>query len=107
MALVFEKQGNLKKALAYQMESMEMEKEFGSDMGMGISYNYLGELLIRMGDYEEAEKYLNAGQMSAQKTGSKLLLRTNLKHFSELFEKRGEYKLALEFRQQYDQIKDS
>jgi signal transduction histidine kinase len=107
MALVFEEQGNFKKALAYHTESLEMEKEFGSDSGLGISYNYLGELLIRMGEYDEAKKYLEDGEKSAKKTGSKLLLRNNYKYFSELYEKKANYKLALEFRQLYDQIKDS
>jgi signal transduction histidine kinase len=107
MALVYEEQGDLMKALANQKEALRLEYEFGSNQGIGISLNSIGELLVKMRDYEGAEAYLRQANERASKTGSKFLLRNNYKFFSALYEEKGDFKQALKYRKDYDDIKDS
>ena len=107
LALVYQEQGDFSKALAHQIQSIEMEKEFGSDLGMGLSYNSIGGLLIHTKDYKGAEEYLNKGLKSATKTKSKFLLRDNYLFFSQLFENKSDFEKSLHYRKLYDQIKDS
>jgi signal transduction histidine kinase len=106
-SLVFEEQGDLKKAMENQLQALQLEYEFASDQGIGISLNGIGELLVKMRDYAGAEKYLRQANEKALKTGSKFLLRNNYKYFSDLYEQKGDFKLALKYRKSYDEIKDS
>jgi signal transduction histidine kinase len=95
------------KAMAYQLQGIEIERNIGNKRNMGISYNEIAALLIRTNRLKEAEQYLEQARKLALQINSKLMLRNNAGHFADLFELRGEYKKALDYRKRYQSLNDS
>jgi signal transduction histidine kinase len=107
MSLVYVDQKNIEKALSLQKEAVAIEEAIGNSFTIGISYNYIAELLIMKGRLDEAEVYLNKTHRLALQTQSKLLLRNNANFFADLYEAKHDYKKALEYRKQYQILNDS
>ena len=76
-------------------------------MPTSISYNRLARLLILKDRMDEAERYLERSNHLAKQTRSKLLLRNNAGSFSDLYEAKGDFKKALEFKRLYQILNDS
>lgn len=107
MSLVYVELGDLDKALKLQKEAIAIEEGIDNIFSLCISYNSLAELLIRKGRLAEAENFLERSRVYARKTKSKLLLRNNSGYFSSLYEAKGDFKRALQYKKIYQSLDDS
>lgn len=107
MSLVYVDLKDYDKALDLQKQAIDIEEQIGNSYNISISYNYLANLLILKGKLAEAEQYLKRSRALAFRTNAKLLMRNNAGFFAELYEAKGEYKKALEFRKRYQSLNDT
>ncbi len=107
MSLVYVDLNDIDKALTLLKEAIAIEEGIDNIYSISISYNHLASLLILKGRMNEAEQYLERSRVLAKKSQSKLLLRNNTGFFADLYEARGDYKRALEFKKQYQLLNDS
>lgn len=107
MSLVYIDLNQIDKALDLQFKAVEIEEKIDSKQGLAISYNSIASLLIKTKKLDEAEKYLKNSRALAIQTKSRLLKRNNAGYFADLYEAKGDYKRAVEFRKLYQQLNDS
>ena len=107
LSLVYEDLNQLDKALALQLEAIAIEEKIANKQNLGISYNSVSALLIKLGRLKAAEEYLNKAQQLAVFTKSKLLQRNNFKMFALLYEKKGNYQMAYKSQNRFQQLNDS
>ena len=107
LSLVYEALNQFDKALDFQLQAIRMEEKIGSKQNLGISYNSISSLMIKLGRLNEAEWYLNKAQTLATFTKSKFLQRNNFKMFAILYETKGNYKMAYKSQLRYQALGDS
>jgi signal transduction histidine kinase len=99
--------GNLNKALAYELEALHTDEQIGNPYGLGISYNSLGGLYTRLGQFGKAEQFLKQGEATGEATGSRLLQMNNAWQWSAYYERRGDLRQALRQQKRYTTLHDS
>ncbi len=107
LSLVYEDLNQLDKALDLQLNAIHIEEKIGNKQSLGISYNSISSLLIKLGRLNEAELYLNKAQQLAEFTKSKLLLRNNFKMLALLYQAKGNYIKAYKSQLRYQTLNDS
>jgi signal transduction histidine kinase len=106
-SLVFVQQGDFAKAYDYQLKAIEVERKVLNEKNLGTSYNFLGNLLIKMNRLDEAAAYLEKARLLAKQTGSLIQIRTNHLFWANYYEARGDYKNALREQVRFNAINDS
>lgn len=107
LALVYEAQGNYTQSLRLAFQALEIEEKVPDLVSLGISYNQLAALLIKMKRFDEAEQYLQMAQDNANKTNSLLLKRNNYQYYSQFYSEKSDYKQAYENQVLFQQYNDS
>ncbi|MBX2946759.1 MAG: tetratricopeptide repeat protein [Cyclobacteriaceae bacterium] len=107
LSLVYEAQGRFQQALNLLYESKAVEENNPDLVNVGITYNQLAALLIKMKRLDEAEQYLNLAAVNAGKASSLLLKRNNFRYYSQLYEAKGDFKKAFEYLKLFQQYDDS
>jgi signal transduction histidine kinase len=107
MSLIYEDLNQLDKALALQLRAISIEKNIENRASLGISYNAVSALLIKLGRLKEAEGYIIKARDLAAFTKSRLLQRNNVQMHTKLYEAQGKYKLAYESQKRFQEINDS
>ncbi len=107
LALVYEDLKDFKKALQLQIEGLKLEEAMGDHYSLGISYNAIAGIYLKMNELNIAEQYIKLGEYEGNYTQSKLIQRNNLELFASLYEKRGDLKKALYYQKRYQQVNDS
>jgi len=107
MSLVYEAQNKNAIALDYQMQSMAVEERLNNIVGMGISYNSISELMIKLNRFSEADAYLKKAMRLSVTTGSKLLRRNIYSNYARFYEVQGNYKMANQYHKKFETLNDS
>ncbi len=107
LALVYEELNQLDKALMLQKEAIAIDEQSSNKQSLGVSYNGIASLLIKVGRLTEAEKYLQRASHLVADTKSKLLKRDVIKVYATLFEGRGDFRRANDYRKKYQELNDS
>lgn len=99
--------GNISKAKDYLELSLANKKESMDKNGMAIIYGSLAKIEIFRSNYKEAEKLLQKSLFYAKQTKSLYNIHDAYLIYSEMYEKRGLNKKALEMHKLYTTYKDS
>src|SRR6266705_3378656 len=73
MSLVYEARGKNDLALDYLLQALAIEEKLDSKLNMGISYNSISLLMIKMKRFAEAEYYLKKAIDLSLRTNTKFL----------------------------------
>ena len=106
-SLVYESLGDFENALRMQKQALLMEEKIDSKIDLGISYNSIASLLIRLKKISEAQAYLKKALDLATHTNSKMLKRNTLLHYSQYYELKGDLQSALRVNKEVMQLNDS
>jgi len=88
--------GNLNNAISYELQALNYYQESGSLYGQAVSKINLGEMMVKKGDYSLGHQYLEeALPISIQMKGKDLIGEIH-KTLSELYNRTGDYKKALD-----------
>ena len=98
---------NFKKADKYYKKSLQQYEKVGSKDGILKSYNNLGNNLTKWGRLDEAEMYLLKSNKLLVKKGSPSSLIYNYEMLRDLYDKKENYKLALDYYHLSQELKDS
>ncbi|KAJ3488245.1 hypothetical protein NLI96_g2966 [Meripilus lineatus] len=98
--LALRRAGDLAGAEAKDLEAIRVkEAAFGSShITTAISYNSLGEVYIRMGRLDDAERYLNLALAVREKIGMRNDLAGTRDNLAQVYEMRGDLQKAKEYR---------
>ncbi len=107
LGLVYEEQNLLEKALAQQMKVLGVAAPISNTKGLTLSYQRVARILIKLNRFDEAEEYLQNALEISSKTPTRHLRRNNYILYSQLFEARGDFPSALEYRKKYEAVNDS
>jgi signal transduction histidine kinase len=106
-SLVYEALNELENSLKLQLQSLEVEERVNNKQGLGLSYNSIAALMIKMKRLGEAEKYLRKAWNLSLETQSKTLRRNTALNYSLFYEARGDMANALDFNKRYATLADS
>ncbi len=96
------------KALEYELIAFNIEEKLDPNSnGTAIACGSLGEMYMQKNDFATAEKYFNRSMVLAKELGIGDLILDNYKYMAQLYQKKGNYKLAYEYNNQYYTIRDS
>jgi signal transduction histidine kinase len=107
LSLVYADLGQFERALVMQQQALSIEETLTNKLNLGISYNGIADILIRLNRFNEAENYLKKAGEIARQTKSKLLQKNNFFHYANLYRARTDYKKAFEYLQRSQQLNDS
>lgn len=107
IARVLEEQGLLQKALEYQLKAAESNVRNVDREGIVFSYNSLGSLYTKLGDYRKAETYLLSAQKLATEITQPLRKLENFKYLINLYKGKSDFVKALEYSEYYIALDDS
>ena len=99
MAAVYEDLGKFDKALDLQFKALEIDERIGSKQGLSISYNQIGQLFTKTGNFSEALRFLTKAKDLATETSSKVMMMNNHLYFSAFYEAKGDLRQALAYHQ--------
>jgi signal transduction histidine kinase/tetratricopeptide (TPR) repeat protein len=100
-------QNRFQEALVLYDQVLVIEKELANEFNLGIAYNTISDLHIRLKNYPKAFEYLSVARKMAQITGSKTVQMENDYQWSVYYESRGELAQALRFHKKYTALNDS
>ncbi|MBT1705370.1 ATP-binding protein [Chryseosolibacter indicus] len=106
-ALLLEEQKLYRAALRMQSEALSIEYTTGNTYTTGLSYNSIGGLYIKLGDYKKALKYLQDAERCAAQSKSQVLTMNNNYAYALLYEAEGNFKKALDYHKEYAKLNDS
>lgn len=99
--------GEYKAAEPYYLEALEIKLRDENLFQAATTYANLGNLMIQLDRLDEAEAYLHQAKFMADSTNNYPATMEYLSYFSDLAEKRGQYKEALRFHREFKSIADS
>lgn len=94
---IYIKQGKLQDALDIIVEALEKALIIGDQFYIASSYNLLGWVQIELNKLENAEKNINKALMLGKNYNLKSAIAEAYKHLSNIYEKKGNYKLAMTY----------
>ncbi|MCH8318855.1 MAG: tetratricopeptide repeat protein, partial [Bacteroidetes bacterium] len=104
MGIVYQNQGNYKKAIEYYLESLEISETLGNKMAVALCLNNIGSAYDDQGDLEKAMNYyqrsLKIKEELAGKDSTvsyKRAIASSLKNIGVLQTQKGDYEKAIEF----------
>lgn len=104
LGVCYQEKKDFKRSEYYQLKSLEIRQKLHQNLGVATSKLNLGVLAVKGGKLAEGEKYLNESMVLAKKLGAKEILKSVYRTFSELGDKRGDFKMAFENLHQFNQI---
>jgi serine phosphatase RsbU (regulator of sigma subunit) len=104
---VYSSKKDYKNSLSAALESIKYAKIIGDDYTVSHSYEQLGNAYLQNSMYNEAKDALTQAVFYTKRTGDMPALELATLHLSELYEKTGEYSLALNLYKEYRIYKDS
>ena len=90
----------------YQLKSLELREKLHQTLGIAISRLNLGVIAVKTRQFDKAANYLSEAEKIAKKLGSKETLKSIYQSQSELGEKTGDFQLAFERLQLYNDLKN-
>ncbi|MCB2220649.1 MAG: tetratricopeptide repeat-containing sensor histidine kinase [Bacteroidetes bacterium] len=98
--------GDYLKALDYQQRSLTLKEEIGDKMRLAITYTEMGLIYSNVEEYDKSLDYLYKGLRMAEELNFIYQINKSHKSLSEVYEKIGNEKLALENYKQYIEGRD-
>jgi signal transduction histidine kinase len=99
--------GDVRQALKYQLEIYHMPLVNKNLIAKAGINQHLAEIYIEAKEYGNAQKYVSLAIQYAKQLGSIDWLFDCFKNQATIYESQGNYKLALDFHEQYVTLKDS
>lgn len=114
IARIFNEQGNVERLLGHSQQALvffgkaaEAYSAIDNAFGYALCRRKIGEVLISVGRYAEAEQHIAASIEMAQQQNSSQLLQYGYKSMYELFNTTKQYEQALAYHVRYANIRDS
>lgn len=107
LSLVYEDLHEYEKALAMLDEVMVMERKVVNPVSLGVTYNQVANILIKLNRLNEARKYLDLAAIRADQSNSILVKLSNEQYLAKWCEAMGDYKNAFHHQVRYQQLNDS
>lgn len=107
IAQVYGTMGNNKKAHELFDKSLQIYKDLGDKENIAIEYTNIGEEFYLEGNYAKAKENYIKGLNLGNEIKYMLLVQSNYKALSKIFEKYKDYKSAYLYHLKYSTIKDS
>ena len=104
---VYQSMGEFDEANYYFAEWLKLPSEFHDNDTKIPIYIGLGKLAMYEGDFNKAILYFNDAHRSAISINKKIHIREAARNLSDLYEKSGNYKLALDYFKEFHSIYDS
>ncbi|WP_422348395.1 ATP-binding protein [Flagellimonas sp.] len=104
---VFAFQKEYNKSLEYHNRALALREKLGQRMGLSESHTQIGAVNIALQRFNTAEESLLTSVQIAEEMGAKAQLQKNYGLLSQLYEEKGDYQNALNFRNKYVAVKDS
>ncbi|TXB65356.1 tetratricopeptide repeat protein [Vicingus serpentipes] len=99
--------GEIDKTISYFEESLEIEKLIDNKLGVAISLSNIGELYLEKNNVNLALENLMRSIRYAKEVNAQDLLQHTYLIASQIYEKKKDYKLALDYYQYHSNLKDS
>lgn len=97
IAVVYEKQYNLSKALEFNLKSLKIKNNNKDEIGISNAYNSLSSIYLSLLDYPKAIEYLEKSIYLKEKNNYKRGLTLDYNNIGSIYYSQGNYILALEF----------
>jgi AraC-like DNA-binding protein/tetratricopeptide (TPR) repeat protein len=107
IALIYMKREEYDEALDYYLKSLPISKRLNSRNRLAIIEQSLGEVYTFKKEYALAETHLNAALVIARDMGNKKIMKEAYRRFTQLEEKRGNFRQALVYERQNRAYEDS
>lgn len=107
IALQLERNQKYEEALAMQKRSLQIDDSLNNLYGASWSHQMIGELLVKMSRYSEANISLNSAEVLAHKLHAREVLLQTYKTRSKLLSDQNKFKEALDFSNRYNSLRDS
>ena len=104
---VMQATGKYENAIEYYKASLPIEEAFHNNYHLGVLYNTIGSLYLRMGNYVQASDYLGRGKKMAEATTSKTLLLNNSLAWYNYHKSRSNTADALKYHELYTAYADT
>ncbi len=107
LGLIYERLGNLPKARSYYLASLAITQRLGFSIGIANTCANLGRIYSELNMPDSAVFYANAGIDEALRSGNDTYLMKNYETLTSIYEKTGNYALALKMEKKFVGVKDS
>jgi len=104
---VYGLKGNYADAINYHERALKLRQELKQKKELSMSHTQLGKNYFSLGNYPKAREHLSEAIRITEEIGAKPELQTNYDAISLLFEKSGDLKRALDFKNRSIALKDS
>jgi signal transduction histidine kinase len=95
------------KAIEYYKTTLAIEEAVQNNYHLGVAYNAIGDLYLKMGDFGQASDYLMKADRMARATTSKTLLAHNSQLWYQFYKAKGNKAEALHYLELYRDYHDS
>ncbi len=107
IGLIYQNQGNFKKALEYHLQSLALDEEIEDKKGMASSLYNIGQIYINLGNYEKAIAFHRRNVKINKELGNKQNTANSLNSLGFIFQIKNEYKQALDYFQQCLKLREA
>ncbi len=102
----YELTNELDKVLEYYEKALALSKKLNIQPRTGDAYHHIARYHLVAGNYQQAKLYLDSAWAISNEQKMMLAMRDQSKLYAEVFEKLGEYRIALYYSQKYTQLYD-
>lgn len=106
-AVYIDDKSDLKKGIDYLLKSLEIKRKLNDPNAMILQYNNIATYLAEAGDLVSSESYLKKAFALAEKSDSKSGLKDVYETYSNIYQKKGDFKKALDYYKLFSSTKDS
>jgi class 3 adenylate cyclase/uncharacterized protein HemY len=107
MGSIFRREGKFAQALDYFWTSLKMHESRHDQEALADGYNDIAKTYLQMNKFNKALRYGKKGLDIAREAGLRDDERYALDNLARIYERRGEYQIALSTQKEHDQLKDS
>ncbi|MCD6069249.1 MAG: signal transduction histidine kinase, LytS [Bacteroidetes bacterium] len=107
LGTVYQEMEQFDKAISYYKQSLAIDDSIGNLSNVAISYANLGGVYYLTNNKRESKYYFDKARALAQETGDLYNLMSIMLNSSRVYYTNGDFVMAYEYRNQYDQLRDS
>jgi len=107
LGVVYKNLNRTEEAIYYYGVSLNKSKQLNNEFMIAANYINLGNLFTKTKQYNEAKTNYDQGLIISRKIGQPDLVRECLEGFAKYYEAKGDYKNALHYQQEFQQLSDS
>ncbi|UII30078.1 tetratricopeptide repeat-containing sensor histidine kinase [Fulvivirga ulvae] len=107
IAIAYENLGEFEKSLDYHDRALKRYEELNNKSGIAETQLGLGVARMKMGEYDKAGELLDASLKISKGMNNNELIIKAYEEMSNLYERKGEYKLSLKYYKMFKAMEDS